>query len=102
MPATKKQAPSKKASKKAGKSSGSSKRTLLAPHGDKRYIRRDAKGRIKESDDQGASLSQDVKKRAKTVAKPGHGDEGDQPQKKSKATKQAAGTKQAAKKGRGA
>jgi hypothetical protein len=29
----------------------SAKRELIAPRGDKRYIRRDAKGRIKESDD---------------------------------------------------
>ena len=55
-----------------------SKRELIAPNGDKRLIRRDAKGRIKESDDLGKSLSQDVKKSAKTVAKPGQGDRGDQ------------------------
>jgi hypothetical protein len=30
-------------------------RELIAPKGDKRYIRRDAKGQIKESDDQGRS-----------------------------------------------
>ena len=34
----------------------STKRELIAPRGDKRYIRRDAKGRIKESDDVGRSL----------------------------------------------
>jgi hypothetical protein len=28
-----------------------SKRELISPKGDKRYIRRDSKGRIKESDD---------------------------------------------------
>lgn len=53
------------------------KRTLIAPKGDKRYIRRDAKGRIKESDDVGRSLSADRRKKAKTVAKPGQGDKGD-------------------------
>jgi hypothetical protein len=37
------------------------KRTLVAPHGDKRYIRRNEKGQIKESDDQGRSLSMDIK-----------------------------------------
>jgi hypothetical protein len=58
-----------------------SKRELIAPNGDKRLIRRDAKGRIKESDDLGKSLSQDVKKSAKTVAKPGQGDRGDQKRK---------------------
>jgi hypothetical protein len=33
------------------------KRTTIAPKGDKRYIRRDAKGRITESDDVGRSLA---------------------------------------------
>jgi hypothetical protein len=45
--------------------------------GDKRYIRRDAAGRIKESDDVSRSLSQDRRRKAKTVAKPGQGDRGD-------------------------
>jgi hypothetical protein len=53
------------------------KRELIAPRGDKRYIRRDPKGRIKESDDVGRSLSQDRRRKAKTVAKPGQGDRGD-------------------------
>jgi hypothetical protein len=56
----------------------SSKRELIEPHkGDKRYIRRDEKGRIKESDDVSRSLSQDQKREAKTASKPGHGDQGD-------------------------
>lgn len=59
-------------------SKGSGKRTTIAPKGDKRYVRRDGEGKFKESDDQGKSLSQDVKRAAKTEAKPGHGDEGDQ------------------------
>ena len=54
------------------------KRTLIDPHGDKRYIRRNEKGQIKESDDQGRSLSMDIKKSAKTKVKPGYGDKGDQ------------------------
>jgi hypothetical protein len=54
------------------------KRELIEPHeGDKRYIRRDAKGRIVESDDVSRSLSQDVRKEAATKSKPGHGDRGD-------------------------
>lgn len=53
------------------------KRELIAPRGDKRYIRRDEKGRIRESDDQGKSLSQDRRRKAKTAAKPGQGDRGD-------------------------
>ena len=59
------------------KRKSSSKRELISPRGDKRYIRRDAKGRIKESDDQGRSLSADRRRKAKTVAKPGQGDRGD-------------------------
>jgi len=54
-----------------------SKRELISPKGDKRLIRRDEKGRITESDDLGRSLSQDVRKSAKTVVKSGHGDRGD-------------------------
>ena len=63
------------------KKSSAAKRALIAPNGDKRLIRRDDKGRIKESDDLGKSLSQDVRKKAKTVAKPGQGDKGDQKRK---------------------
>ena len=54
-----------------------SKRELIEPNGDKRYVRRDEQGQFKESDDQGRSLSQDVRKKAKTSAKPGQGDRGD-------------------------
>ncbi len=53
------------------------KRELIEPKGDKRYIRRDEKGRIKESDDVGRSLAADRRTKAKTVAKPGQGDKGD-------------------------
>jgi hypothetical protein len=55
-----------------------SKRELIEPHkGDKRYARRDENGRFTEMDDVGRSLSQDRKRQAKTVAKPGQGDRGD-------------------------
>ena len=54
------------------------KRTSVAPRGDKRYVRRDARGQFKESDDQGRSLRSDVKKKAKTTVKSGYGDKGDQ------------------------
>jgi hypothetical protein len=53
------------------------KRELIKPNGDARYIRRDDKGRIKESDDVGRSLAADRRTRAKAVAKPGQGDKGD-------------------------
>jgi hypothetical protein len=68
----------KKAAKKTAKKA-SGKRTLIEPHkGDKRFVRRDAKGQFKEVDDVSRSLSQDVKKHAKKKAKPGYGDKGDQ------------------------
>ena len=72
----------KATAKKAASKKTSSKRELIAPRGDKRYIRRDEKGRIKESDDQGRSLSQDVKKRAKKKVSAGQGDRGDQKRRK--------------------
>jgi hypothetical protein len=63
--------------KRATKKTATAKRELIAPRGDKRYIRRDAAGRIKESDDVSRSLSQDRRTKAKTAAKPGQGDRGD-------------------------
>jgi hypothetical protein len=58
----------------------SAKRELIEPQrGDKRYVRRSARGKFTESqDDVGRSLSQDVKKRAKRTVPAGRGDEGDQ------------------------
>ena len=53
------------------------KRELIAPKGDKRYVRRDEKGRFGESDDVGRSLASDVRHKAKTKAKSGQGDRGD-------------------------
>jgi hypothetical protein len=66
----------KRATKKATKRPAA-KRELIAPRGDKRYIRRDAGGRIKESDDVSRSLSQDRRRNSKKAAKPGQGDRGD-------------------------
>ena len=55
-----------------------SKRELIEPHeGDKRYVRRDEKGRFEKVVDVGRSLSQDRRTTAKTKAKPGQGDRGD-------------------------
>lgn len=54
-----------------------SKREEIAPNGDKRYVRRDDKGRIKTSVDESASLSADARHKAKTHAEPGQGDLGD-------------------------
>ncbi|PZO76102.1 MAG: hypothetical protein DI629_16475 [Mesorhizobium amorphae] len=54
------------------------KRELIEPNGDKRYVRRDEKGQFTESDDVSRSLSQDVRKSAKTKVAAGQGDKGDQ------------------------
>lgn len=53
------------------------KRELIAPRGDKRFVRRDKKGQFKESDDVGRSLARDVRQHAKTKAESGQGDRGD-------------------------
>jgi hypothetical protein len=62
----------------AGKKGTSSKRELIDTGTDKRYVRRDEEGQFKESDDVGRSLSQDIKKKAKTKVPAGQGDRGDQ------------------------
>ena len=55
-------------------------RELIEPNeGDKRYVRRDDEGKFTDSqDDVSRSLSQDVRTSAKTEAKKGQGDRGDQ------------------------
>ncbi|HEX8649460.1 MAG TPA: hypothetical protein VF708_01365 [Pyrinomonadaceae bacterium] len=65
----------------AGKK-GSSKRELINTGNDKRYVRRDEKGQFDEVDDVGRSLSQDVKREAKTKVPAGQGDRGDQKRKR--------------------
>ncbi len=55
----------------------SRKRELIDTGKDKRYVRRDAKGRFDEVDNQHRSLSQDRRKKAKTQVKSGQGDKGD-------------------------
>ena len=57
------------------------KRELIDTGTDKRYVRRNAKGQFTESDDVGRSLSQDVRKKAKTTVKSGQGDKGDRKRK---------------------
>jgi hypothetical protein len=57
-----------------------SKRETVEPNpGDKRYVRRDEKGRFDETDDVSKSLGQDVRQHSKTGTKPGQGDRGDRP-----------------------
>ena len=53
-------------------------RELIEPHkGDKRYQRRNEDGTFSESDDQRASLRQDVKQHSATKKPRGEGDKGD-------------------------
>ena len=54
-------------------------RELIEPNeGDKRYIRRDENGQFtEEQDDVSRSLSQDVRRDAKTKSEKGQGDRGD-------------------------
>lgn len=54
-----------------------SKRELIDTGADKRFVRRDAKGRFQESADVGKSLAADGRQKAKTTVKSGQGDRGD-------------------------
>lgn len=78
----------KRATKKTSKKSAAN-RELISPRGDKRYIRRDATGRISESDDVSRSLSQDRRRKAKKAAKSGQGDRGDRKPAKSSSKKKS-------------
>jgi hypothetical protein len=54
-------------------------RELIEPNkGDKRYVRRDKDGQFGKEVDVGKSLSADRRTKAKTVAKKGDGDRGDE------------------------
>jgi hypothetical protein len=55
-----------------------SKRELIDTGNDKRYVRRDEKGRFDDVVDVGKSLAQDRRQHSKTVVPPGQGDRGDQ------------------------
>jgi len=65
----------------AKKRKKAAKRKLINTGRDKRYVRRGAKSRFKESDDVGRSLSADRRRKAKSRAKSGQGDKGDRPRK---------------------
>ena len=56
------------------------KRELIDTGRDKRYVRRDQQGQLKDSDDVSRSLAQDVR-RKRDVVKAGQGDKGDQKRK---------------------
>jgi hypothetical protein len=53
------------------------KRELINTGTDKRYVRRDARGRFGESDDVGRATAQDRRRAAASKAKKGQGDRGD-------------------------
>ena len=55
----------------------SSRRELINTGTDKRYVRRNAQGQFKESDDVGRSLAADRRQHAKAKAPKGQGDRGD-------------------------
>lgn len=55
-----------------------SKRELIDTGRDKRFVRRDEKGRFDEVVDVGRSLAQDRRQHSKNVVPPGQGDRGDQ------------------------
>jgi len=65
----------KKAAK--GTKKKAAKRELVDTGTDKRFVRRGAKRRFKESDDVGKSLASDRRKKAKTKVTSGQGDKGD-------------------------
>lgn len=63
------------------KKESKSHRELIDTGKDKRFVRRDEKGRFEEVADVGRSLSRDRQQKAKTKVPPGQGDRGDQKRK---------------------
>jgi hypothetical protein len=59
------------------KRKAAAKRELIDTGTDKRFVRRGAAGRFKESDDVGRSLAADRRTKAQTIAKAGQGDRSD-------------------------
>ena len=74
---TKRAKRSRNKSRAKAKARGSGKRTLLKNRAGTFFARRSGKGRFREMDERGRSLSQDRRRKAKTAAKPGRGDRGD-------------------------
>jgi len=67
----------KAAAKKTAGRTKAGKRELVDTGADKQFVRRGARGRFKESDDVGRSLTADRRKKAKTKVKSGQGGKGD-------------------------
>ena len=74
----------KKATARKSAKRSSSKRDLVKSGSTKRYVKRTAKGKFKESDDVSRSLSADSRKSAKKATKAGYGDQGDRKASKKK------------------
>jgi hypothetical protein len=68
----------KAAARKTSGRKKAAKRELIDTGTDKRYVRRGAGGKFRESDDVGKSLTADRRVKAKTKVKSGQGDKGDQ------------------------
>jgi len=73
--------------KKAAKKRAAKKRELIDTGNDKRYVRRNDQGEFQDVVEQSRSLSQDRRRKAKTVSKPGQGDKGDRSSSKSASSK---------------
>jgi hypothetical protein len=67
----------KSTAKKTAGRKRAAKRELIDTGTDQRFVRRGSRGRFKESDDVGKSLSADRRQKAKTKVKSGQGDKGD-------------------------
>jgi len=62
---------------KGTKRKAAAKRTVIDTGTNKRFVRRGAAGKFKESDHVGKALSTDARKKAKTKVRSGQGDKGD-------------------------
>jgi hypothetical protein len=67
----------KKATARKSAKRSSAKRDLVDTGSNKRYVKRTAKGKFKDSDDVSRALSADTRKAAKKATKAGYGDQGD-------------------------
>ena len=67
----------KKSPRKSARKRSTSRRELINTGTDKRYVKRTAGGRFKESDDVSRSLSGDRRRSATKSTRSGHGDQGD-------------------------
>ena len=67
----------KKTAKKPAGRKKAAKRELINTGTDKRYVRRGAAGKFKESGDVGKSLTADCRNKPKTKVQSGQGDKGD-------------------------